>query len=462
MSRSLLEITNECPYADYEDIADNHNNTPLNLRTKLPIIRIIGICSSVICIQIAYAILFSFQTPIMKKHGMSNIIISILTISGPLCSCIIQPIIESACINCRSKIGRNRPFILCGGLGIIISFIMIYFSYHFGGLFFKIIITISIFILNFSIQILQKPSLNIIEDLVPEGQQPIANFITSLMVNISAAITGLTSFLLCRFFSERSVLLFAITAVFVCATITLLTGKEEQQQESRNYNFANPFTSILSCCKSISIPVLRICFVYFLCWFSFYPFVLECSYFYGINGENEYLYERSVSYGMLTFMNMNLIVMIYKPFEEKINRKFGMRNVLVVSQIIEGFLMIFILFCSSNDRNKIGFLFLFAPLGISACIFNTIPFAICEKCVNKEDFKNYLHLMNFFGSAGQQLSSLLLFGLFGLLNDRQGLIIGFGFLSAFASAVLCAFIVSPDAESTVMEPLAPSSDYYDN
>lgn len=468
MSRSFLEITNE--FTDYDDVIDHSKSMPLNLRDRLPIIQIIGICCSLFSYQVAYCTEISLQTPLMKKLGLSNIIISIITMSGPLCSCFIQPIIETASDNSKSKIGRRRPFIFFGGIGIIGSFISMYFIESIGhsrSWFFNLLISITILILNFSLQLLYIPSRSIITDLVPKGQQAIANLISSLIVSLGSIITCFSGFLIGSFSDIKNHFLLSITAIFVGIMITLFSGKEEPCLIPKENKIKNPFPDIFSALKSMPTAVNRICLVYFLCWCSFYPFILEFTDFFGANvykGSTNFdniEYQKGISFGMLTFSVLNMFLLIYKPFQEKITQKFGMGNVLVVSQIVEGFLFIFILF-SSGKANKITYLFLMAPLGISSFIFMSISFKIVEKSVTQEMVGVYNNLMKMFGAAGQQISAFIFFAFIGSFTWNRALIIGMGFLTAFGSAVLCAFIVLPSAESTIMEPLAPSSDYYND
>ena len=352
MSRSFLEITNE--FTDYDDVTNSNKNTPLSLRDRLPIIQIVGICCSMISFQVAYCIEYSLQVPIMKKLGLSNVLIAVITISGPFCSSIIQPFVEAICDNCKSKFGRRRPFILSGGLGIIASFILMYFidSIRSQKFIFKFLFSISLLLLNFSIQLIQKPSRSIVDDLVPQGQQAIANLVSSLILSLSFILTGFASYLISTFSEEKNIFLFAITAVFISVSVTLFTGKEEPLLISKENHLKNPLFDIFFSFKSMPTVILRILFVYLLCWSSYYPFILEFSDFFGVHcykGTSSFddkNYQNGVSFGMLSFSVMNLVVLVYIPFHDKIIQKVGMRNILIASQIVQAFFMIFIIFFS--------------------------------------------------------------------------------------------------------------------
>lgn len=468
MSRSFLEITNE--FTDYDDATNSNKNTPLSLRDRLPIIQIVGICCSMISFQVAYCIEYSLQVPIMKKLGLSNVLIAVITISGPFCSSIIQPFVETICDNCKSKFGRRRPFILSGGLGIIASFILMYFidSIRSQKFIFKFLFSISLLLLNFSIQLIQKPSRSIVDDLVPQGQQAIANLVSSLILSLSFILTGFASYLISTFSEEKNIFLFAITAVFISVSVTLFTGKEEPLLISKENHLKNPLFDIFSSFKSMPTVILRILFVYLLCWSSYYPFILEFSDFFGVHcykGTSSFddkNYQNGVSFGMLSFSVMNFVVLVYIPFHDKIIQKVGMRNILIASQIVQAFFMIFIIFFSLQGmENRFVYIFFFAFLGIPAFIFSSIPFKIVELSVKVEQLSIYYGLMNVFAACGKQISAFINYALVGSFAKCRGLVIGLGLIPAFSAAVLCVFIALPSVESTIMEPLAPSSDYYD-
>lgn len=453
MTRSFLEITNEFP--GYDDLVEPQKQVPLSLRDKLSIFRIIGICCSLAAFQIAKWVKYTLQILLMRKLGVRESIMALITITDPLSRFIVQPYIEILSDNCKLKFGRRRPFILAGGIGIVISFLCFFLmkldSYMQSGIF-VFLLSISLLILNFSLQILRYPSLQIVNDLVPQKQQAIANLISSLTSNTTAFLINLINGFLYNAL-EHWIFFYSLIAISILITITLIAGKEEPLLIAKDNQNVNQFSSIFSTMKLMPNPILKIAIIYSLCWFSYYPFLLECTDYFGAGQSGGY---SGVSYGIFTFSIINLFVLIYSPFHEKIVQKFGMKNLLAVSMCIVTICLALVWL----PIPKLAGLMILAPMGVCEMIFNSIPFIIVSMNVPEELVSIYNGVFSTLASFSQILSSFLVFALFGEICRQKVVIMGIGFISAFGAAFMCRYIVLPKSDSAVMEPLAPSSDYY--
>ncbi|OHT02985.1 major facilitator superfamily transporter [Tritrichomonas foetus] len=471
MTRSFNEITNEFP--GYDDLAEPQKWVPLNLRERLTIPHIIGICCSMLAYQIAYSVEFSLGTPIMTRLGIKSTLVSVIWMSGPLSGFIVQPVIGTISDVCKSKFGRRRPFILCGALGIIIGFLLIFFTEQIADGNTNLAIGIFVVALletNIAIHVLQGPSRALIGDLVPARQQVFANTIGSIMLGVAAIVTNLIGGLKLAQYTngvlndEKLVFICGMILIVISVSITLLCAKEEEvkrMQEKRN-----PFLEIWRAFKHMPRPIFRIALVYFFSWMAYYPFNIECTDFFGYDifqgrstGDDHLIekYNNGVCHGMIVIAVSNCLVLIYSPFQEIMVKKLGMKLTYAISQIIEAVCLVIMIFVT----NKWALLGILAPLGISSTIFNSVPFAIVGLSVQPEQMGCYMGVLNSFAVVGQQISSFLLVSGAGAIFHNKAPIIGLGSVFAVISAILCYWIVIPKDDSSTLEPLTPSSSYYE-
>lgn len=481
MSRSFSEITNEFP--GYDDLLDQRTWVPLNLRESLPIIHIIGICCSMLAFQVAYSVEFSLGTPMMDALGFDSVVRSLIWLSGPLSGFIVQPMVGFASDRCRSKMGRRRPYILGGFIGILVGLLILYFIDTIQNkILAKTLFIIGFFGVNIAINILQGPSRTLIGDIVPQSQQVLANTIGSIMLGLAAIVTNLIGglrFLATLLHTTSTDLVFISGMILICISsiITLICAKEEQLQMGKEPDSRNPFVSIFNAFKTMPRPVFRISLVYFFSWMAYFPFNIECTDFFasdvfkGINNPDDPKYEsylNGLSFGMIVLAVSNGLVLIYSPFQEALIKKIGLRISYALSQIIEAVCLIAVILLSilSEHANKWILLGLLAPLGISATIFNSIPFAIVGLNVSQDQMGVYMGVLNMFGVVGQQISNFILVSGVGKICERinpelKSPIIGGGAFFAIVAAILCRFIIIPNQDTSIMEPLTPGNAYYD-
>ncbi|KAH0788185.1 major facilitator superfamily transporter [Histomonas meleagridis] len=458
----------------YEEIGKETDWIPLNQRESLSIFHIMGICCSMLAFQIAYSVEFALGTPIMSRLGIAQSVQSLIWFSGPLSGFIVQPLIGFYSDITMAKMGRRRPFIIVGVIGILLGFVLLLFVESLGNAMGKsesakkglkiFIFTLALLITNISINVLQGPSRTLVGDVVPKVQQVKANTVGSLMIGIAAIITNLiggldlATKLKLPFDNEKLIFIIGIVLIAIGVIITCVVAKEEPLRVKPVR--ANPLKEIFQAARNVPKPVLRIAIVFFFSWMAYYPFNIETTDFFGFdiyggrsNGTDRQktIYNDGVNFGMLVIAVSNVLVLIYGFFQEKVIQLVGMKLTYALSQIIEGICLVLVFFIS----NKWALMGIFAPLGISCNIFNSVPYAVVGMCVSQEQMGTYMGVLNSCCVVGQQISNFLLGSGIGALSpDWKAPILGCGSVFAFLSALLCFWIIVPEQqEQEMLEPL---------
>lgn len=471
MTRSYTEISSE--FQGYEEITEGKDGwIPLNQRESLSFFHIVGICCSMLAYQIAYSVEFALGSPIMSSLNISTTYQSLIWFSGPLSGFIVQPLIGFYSDITMSRLGRRRPFIIAGAIGIVFGFILIYFVEPIGNALggsdsgkktAKIVVfIIALFLTNIAINVLQSPSRTLIGDVVPPAQQQKANTIGSVMLGVAAIITNLIGGLSIAkklnigLSDSQFVFIVGAVLIIVGVVITCIVTKEEQLHEKPKRN--NPLKEIYFATKTIPKPVLRIAIVYFFSWMAYYPFNIETTDFFGHDiykgvssgtGAEKAAYDEGVNFGMLVIAVSNVLVLLYSVVQSKVIEKFGLKLSYAMSQIIEGICLILVFFV----KNKYALMAIFAPLGISCTIFNSVPFSVVGLIVPQEQMGIYMGVLNSFAVVGQQCANFALGSGVGAISSRKAPIIGSGAFFAFIAAVMCIWIIVPEQDQEILEPL---------
>lgn len=149
-------------------------------------------------LQLAWSVEFSEVTPFLLSLGLSKKILSLVWLAGPLSGSIGQPIIGMLSDRCMLSYGRRRIFIIIGCLLTCISLLFLSHSQNLISWilspwnlsddslnrFIIVFACIGIYVLDFSIAIIQASSRALIVDVVPTDQQQVANAWAARMIGI--------------------------------------------------------------------------------------------------------------------------------------------------------------------------------------------------------------------------------------------------------------------------------------
>jgi solute carrier family 45 protein 1/2/4 len=456
-----LSLHDSAHTSGYEDIRASDDWVPLAKRDKLTIWRIIGICSSMLGYQTVYSVIFALAMPMMKKLDIPQFWRSFILMAGPVCGLTVQPLVGFYSDGSHFKLGRRRPFIIIGTIGVLIGFFLLYYCRELGLLisevraqtwgiiFFIIAIVASFFFINF----MQGPARTIVGDVVPKHQQVLANSVGSIMVGIAQVINNFVGGLnISRVLGFKEnyqlVIIFGSILIVISVTITCITAVEEPFRD--NLDRQNPFVEIVRAFKQMPKPVMRICWVLFFSWMGYFMFNVEVTDYCGTDlYENQGLrYEDGECFGMIVMGVSSLLVMIFGPFQDAVIKKFGLRASYAFSQILEAVCLIPIFFV----RNKWVALVLLAPLGISCAIFNSVPYAIVGTYASDDEMGTYMGILNIFVVAGQQIVNWLLgSGLGSIVKKWKGPQIASGSVFAIIAAIMCAWIIVPEDDKEKLQ-----------
>ncbi|ODQ44983.1 hypothetical protein PICMEDRAFT_36465 [Pichia membranifaciens NRRL Y-2026] len=149
-------------------------------------------------LQLAWSTEFSEATPFLLSLGISKRVLSLVWLAGPLSGTIGQPIVGMLSDKCMLSYGKRRVFILIGCISTSVSLLALSHSSELVGLFTSpfdwddrttelaviCFACVGIYVLDFSIAIIQASSRALIVDVVPTGQQQIANAWAARMIGI--------------------------------------------------------------------------------------------------------------------------------------------------------------------------------------------------------------------------------------------------------------------------------------
>jgi len=465
MSKSELILDS---LVESEDQVSQSSWIPLNKRESLSTWHIVGISCSMIGYGASFSVMFALVSPILYQLGFEQEAISFIWLAGPLSGFLVQPLIGYYSDRCKSKYGKRRPFILTGGAGSFLCFIVFNYIEQIGKIFgsnnklmSKIIVVINMYVCNACVNILYGPSRAILNDLVPDSQQIKANSIASLMLGAIGVITnfvgGIKTVLpsSVNIDNKKVTFTFGMIVIAFGTITTLICGQEEQMTEEPRGK--NPIIEVFRAFKDIPSPLFKISIVYFIAWIAYFPFLLLCTDYFGSDifggvadskdPAKVALYNSGVSFGCLVLAVSYAIVLVYNPVQEKLIKWAGLRFAFALSQIIEAIVLLSALLV----RNKYILMALFSTLGMTCGVMNSIPYAILGLSVNKDRMGVYMGVLNIFVVVAQQFSSFLLgtflYKILPVQYKSKGAIIASGSLFAVIAAVACKWIEVPNEDN---------------
>ncbi|EAX98134.1 Major Facilitator Superfamily protein [Trichomonas vaginalis G3] len=443
-------------FSDFELYSpDQIVKIPLSGRSSISIWRIIAISFSVISFQIAYSVEYAICGSMMKSLNLSNLYITLIYSTGPIAGLFVQPIIAHYSDILRSKFGRRRPFIIAGGVFIIIGFAVLYYisdkldnltkSQRTSRI---VTLGVTLLVINIAINMVQSPARAIIGDLVPKTQQVLANTIAAMMISFAGFIGNMTGIALLA--NIKTLNMHQITIItgsiliILGIVLTCIFGTEESLNEIPAR--VSPFKEMYFAIKTMPSPISQFAFVYGFAWMAYFPFQILIPDFF----ENDIFNGKNIQgndFGMLVLAVSNAFGLLYLLFQPKIIEKFHSKYVFFVSQVIAMISLIVGCFLT----NKYGLMFTYMPLGISLAVCNSIPFAVIAVTVPQEQMAVYMSVINIFVVIGQQLSQLIVCVGIMKLTNNTAYTIGTASIFAFVSACLCFRIDSSLSLTTYSE-----------
>jgi solute carrier family 45 protein 1/2/4 len=448
--------------AEAGDGIDDTTWVPLANRESLPLWQVVCIAGSMLSYQAAYSVVYTLGTPIFMHFQASQVAISVLWSFFPLTGFILQPVIGHFSDRLRSPLGRRRPFLIVGCVGLVVGLSVMGTLDAYGGPFSETnawyagVFGLDLIWISCFLSVLQGPARAVLGDLIPQAQQVSANTIASLMMSIGACTTNLTGGLTLLangawMTNEQLVILVAGVLVIAGVLMTCLSAHEEPLYEAPARR--NPFRDVIEAAFTLPRPIIRIAIVYFFSWMSYFPFQITLTDFFGTDiygGSSDFdsgdrkKYDDGVTFGMYVFAAVNMIVLVYTVVQPLVMRHVGMRLWYAISHIVAAFALLAVFVTS----DRIALLVAFTLIGLALSAFNSIPFAVVGMIVRPEQMGVYMGVLNCFAVFAQELALSFVCAGVGSLFANRAPIIGAGALFSLIAAILSIVIVVPQTDDS--------------
>lgn len=402
-------------------------------------------------LQLAWSTEFSEATPFLLSLGISKRVLSLVWLAGPLSGTIGQPIVGMLSDKCMLSFGKRRIFIFIGCLSTslsllalshsseIINFLISPFTNDDKTIKLLIIIfaCLGIYILDFSIAIIQASSRALIVDVVPTDQQQIANAWAARMIGIfnligfwigTLKLTNLFPFLGDNQFKILSILvvLIMVSITMFClyyikernpqTDLTLITQRQLQNDKFKDLGIdptkssvwiqlKNFFKEIFYSFSSIPIQVKTVCYAQLFAWIGYFPLLFYTTsyvgelYLYNKGYPNPSLIppelkrdllDQSTRVGTYALLSNSIVTLIFVTILPSIldnlskrklviHDKFNLRSLWIYSHITFTICTLFTFFISNYKQAIVLFAFTGIPWGCAVWI----PFTLISEEISR-------------------------------------------------------------------------------
>ena len=250
-------------------------------------------------LQMAWSVELSNGTPYLLNLGISKSFMALVWIAGPLSGTVVQPYIGMLSDNCRSSIGKRKPFMLGGAAATIVSLMFLAWAKEtvagIMGIFgadpaSKSVVTttmvlaiIGVYVLDIAINTAQAAIRAYIVDCAPAHQQEAANAMASRVLgsgNILGYIAGYVNLTKIFWFLGHTQfqILCAVASIALALTIGISTivipernPKLEEAPAKSRPNLFVFFGTLFKSIQRLPLQVMRVCQVEFFAWIGFFP-----------------------------------------------------------------------------------------------------------------------------------------------------------------------------------------------
>ncbi|KDE07787.1 hypothetical protein MVLG_01886 [Microbotryum lychnidis-dioicae p1A1 Lamole] len=160
-------------------------------------LKLIVVSLSMLGLQLVWSCEMAQASPYLLSLGVSKAMMSVVFVAGPLSGLIVQPVVGVLSDGCKSSLGRRRPFIIAGcavsSLGVVLlgwsGQVAGWFTTHESAIQSHLTIALavlSIYLIDFSINVVQAMDRALLVDVLPPNLQEAANAWASRMVGFGA------------------------------------------------------------------------------------------------------------------------------------------------------------------------------------------------------------------------------------------------------------------------------------
>ena len=215
---------------------------------RLSMVRILALNAMSGCIDLVYAVEGAYFIPAILNLGLTPVYGAMLLCFSPVMGIIFQGYLGSASDRCQCWWGRRRPFIVGLTISCLIGLLLFPFAEDLTDLiegpksrdvFLIFIVTISTFLVDFSIGSLQVPTRAYLLDVILNSQVKVGNIVYTICATGGAAVGfGIGAVKWSSIFVQSDNFSFQVKFVcfatliiaILCASITLCSVKEQNPQ----------------------------------------------------------------------------------------------------------------------------------------------------------------------------------------------------------------------------------------
>lgn len=426
-------------------------------------------------IQFGWAIQLAFTTPIFLALGVPQTGISLVWLAGPISGLLVQPIVGAVSDGRSTRWGRRRPFILGGGVCIVIALILISnaslignsisHSHHSNTLSIVIAI-IGFWILDLANNTVQGPCRALLVDVAPPEQQGLGSAWFSFMLGtgnlIGYFIGSLDLLKIVPFMGDKYRALFTLAVIVLtfCLTITIVTTNEYVDM-SKNRAIANPFKSIFRGVVNMPSPVARVCVVQFFSWVGWFTYILFMTTWvgediYGGDGNAPVgtpareAFDKGVSKASLAMTYNAAVTMVFSVVIAKIAQVIGYKLVYCISQLILAACLISTIKITTDVWATV----IIAACGIPWTVTMVLPFAIIGQGVSAGESGLYMGVLNIFVVVPQIIVSLIVPVIIKHFKTVAAALVAGGISSVIAAGFSWR-LITPKIEEALSEETKP-------
>ncbi|KAK5015364.1 hypothetical protein LTR16_003683 [Cryomyces antarcticus] len=252
-------------------------------------------------LQIAWSVELSNGSPYLLNLGLSKSLLAIVWIAGPLSGTLVQPYVGLKSDRCRSRWGKRRPFMVGGAIATITSLLCLAWTKEIVGGFLHLFgvdgeakgvytaaicfAVLFIYILDFSINVIQAGIRAFIVDCAPTHQQEDANAWASRITGVGNIIGYLSGYVnlpkIMPFFGDTQFKVLCVIASFAMAStlaISCIAVQErdprlEGEPEQREGGLLAIFKEMWVSFRRLPPQILKVCRVQFFAWIGWFPFL---------------------------------------------------------------------------------------------------------------------------------------------------------------------------------------------
>lgn len=249
-------------------------------------------------LQMTWSIEMSYAFPYLLTMGVSKALMSLVFVAGPLSGLVVQPLIGVFADRSKSRWGRRRPFMLAGCMISVGSLLLLGFTRNFASLLVDpstslgqsitiLLATISIYLLDFSINAVQAMDRALLVDTLPASEQELGNAWAARLMGLGGVLGFFTGYLdLVTWFPflgrTQLQVLVIIGSVILLGThiLTSLCVTERvliQDATTSRGGFLTGMRDIWSNIRTLPPQIRKICIIQFFNWIAWFPILFYSS-----------------------------------------------------------------------------------------------------------------------------------------------------------------------------------------